>query len=299
MYLGSNPSPPARFMKKILVVGGSGFIGLHLIELLNSLKKYSVAIYDLKEPKFTNFKVKLIKGDVLDYQRLAQAVKENDIIVGLDGLLGTNETFDNILEVAKINILGAINVFEASRLYNKKVIYLSLTNNWLNPYTITKQAGNKFAQMYFHQFGTKIAVLRGLNVYGEYQKYNRVKKIIPQFAVKALLGEPVVIYGNGEQKVDLIDAKDVARAIIMAMENSKAYGQVIDIGTGKAKRVIDVANLVIKLAKSKSKILFKPVRRGEPKDSITVADTKLALSILGFKPKTSLEEGLGRTIDWY
>lgn len=286
-------------MAKILVLGGSGFIGLHLLEALQKEKDCSIIVYDLKKPQFSNYLGSFVKGDIKDFKKLSNEIKNNDIIIDLAGLLGTDETFNNVAEVAKVNIIGAINVFEAAKQYNKKVIYLSLTNQWLNPYTITKQTTNRFAQMYYHQYGTKIAVLRGLNVFGEYQKYHKVKKIIPQFIVNALLDKPLIIYGNGTQKVDLIDARDVARAIILAKNNDKAYGQTLDIGTGKAIKVIDVARLIIKLTDSKSCIVHKPPRRGEPINSLTVADNRMARLILGFKAQNSLEDGLLRTIEWY
>jgi UDP-glucose 4-epimerase len=286
-------------MKKVLVIGGSGFIGLHFLQLLQEKSEFQPIVYDLKKPRYIQYSGNYVKGDVLDFEAVSRAVEGSDGIVDLAGVLGTSETFENIPKTAEVNILGALNVFEAARKLKKKVVYLSLTNNWLNPYTITKQAADRFAQMYSKELKVKIAILRGLNVYGEFQKYLGVKKIIPQFAVRALCGLPIEINGNGRQKVDLVDARDVAKAILLAVNNPRAYGRVFDIGTGRAIEVNKVAKLVIKLAQSKSKIVHKSNRRGEPENSITVADVSSAKTVLGFSASSDLENSLKRTIDWY
>lgn len=286
-------------MKRILIIGGSGFIGQHLIELLQEKKAYNLSVFDLQKPQFVDFGGKFLVGDITNASQVSSSVKNHDYIVDLAGILGTNETFNDVARVVRVNVEGAVNVFEAAKKHKKKVVYVSLTNDWLNPYTITKQAANRLAQMYFQQLGAKISVLRGLNVYGEYQKFHSVKKIGPQFIVNALMNKPVTIYGNGLQRVDLVDAKDVVRAIFSAMNNEKSYGEIIDIGTGQAVKVIDVAKLVIGLCKSKSKIVKVPLRRGEPKNSVTVADIRNAKKILEFTCNTPLRDGLLRTIQWY
>lgn len=286
-------------MRKVLIVGGSGFIGQHLIELLARDRKYDIGVFDLIKPQFVSSYNNFLIGDITNFKNVASAVKKNDLIVDLAGILGTSETFDYVAQVVRVNIEGAVNVFEAAKKYDKPVIYLSLTNDWPNPYTITKQTANRFAQMYWSQFGVKIGVLKALNVYGEYQKFHEVKKIGPQFIVNALLNKPIKIYGNGLQRVDMVDAKDVARGILAAMESGRVYGKSIDLGTGKPVKVIDVAKMIIKLANSKSKIIKVPLRRGEPKNSLTVADLRDLKKNLNFKCESNLEEGLLRTINWY
>lgn len=285
----------------ILVTGGSGFIGGHLVERL-VCDGHKVAIFDKKDPDGFSFNGELIKADIRDGEIVKKAVRGRDVVFHLAGILGTHETMEHVVLTAEVNIVGMLNVLEAARNIKDKeikIIDVSLTNDWLNPYTITKQTSARFCQMYNKEFGVKVAVVRGLNVYGPRQHWEEVQKAVPTFIVKALRNEPIPIFGDGEQEIDLIHTEDTVDILVKTMQSNKVWGKLIDAGTGKRTKVKDLAKLVIRLARSKSKIVFLPSRPGEPIHSLTLADITAVKKLLGFTPKVSLEDGMKRTVEAY
>jgi len=287
-------------MKKALVLGGSGFIGSHLAELLQR-KKYKVAIYDLVEPSGFSFSGKFFKQNIIDYEALETNIKifKPNVIFDCSGVLGTAETFNHINTAVDVNIKGTLNVLEVGKKYKIPTIYVGLTNKWLNPYTITKRAAEKFCLMYAKEFGVKVTVLKGLNAYGPRQHWVKVRKIAPTFIVKAIKNEPIIINGNGNQIVDMIHSTDLAEIMIRIYEKGNCWGMSFDGGTGMPMTVNEVAKKIIKIAKSKSKMIYKPMRRGEPKMSVTLADPAPVRQLLDFYPQISFEKGMKDTIKWY
>lgn len=287
-------------MKKALVLGGSGFIGSHLVELLLK-RKYEVSIFDLKEPIEFYFTGKFHKGNIINHNdvELTLLTFKPDIIFDCSGVLGTAETFNHIYTAIDVNIKGSINVLEAAKKYKIPVIYIGLTNKWLNPYTITKRAAEKFFLMYAKEFNMKVAVLKGLNAYGPRQHWIQVRKIAPTFIVRALKNEPIVINGNGNQVVDMVHATDLAEMMIRMYEMGNCWGMSIDGGTGIPMTVNEVAQKIIKMVGSKSKIVYKEMREGEPEMSITLANPAHVRQLLDFYPQISFEQGMKSTIDWY
>lgn len=287
-------------MKKVLVLGGSGFIGSHLVELLQK-NKYKTHIFDLAEPKGFSFLGEFHKGSIVDYQSLESSVAliKPNAIFDCSGVLGTAETFNYIETAVDVNIKGTLNVLEIGRKYDIPTIYIGLTNKWLNPYTITKTAAERFCMMYAKEFKMKVAVLKGLNAYGPRQHIYKVRKIGPTFIVAALENKPIIINGNGIQVVDMIHATDLAEMMLRIYEKGTCWGMSIDGGTGIPMTVNEVAQKIIKLTGSKSKIIHKKMRRGEPEMSVTLANPADVKQYLDFYPQISFEEGMKQTIAWY
>lgn len=287
---------------KILVTGGNGFIGSHVVD--NLIKKnHKVTIFDRRgySPKMWN-NVNYIFGDIKDKEAVMEAVSTNDGVIHLAGVLGTSEAVSSAEESVNTNILGALNVYEAVKKHNKPAVNITVGNyTWNNTYAITKYTSERFALMYNKEFGTRIAIVRGLNVYGERQKHSPVKKVVPNFVVSALKNEPIEIYGDGEQLMDLIYVKDTAEALTRALLLDHGnYSSVFEAGSGDPVTVNDLAKIIIKLSKSKSTIKYIPMRAGEPKRSITLGDPSTLESIaMRTQDLTSLEDGLKTTIQWY
>ncbi|MFH1955868.1 MAG: NAD-dependent epimerase/dehydratase family protein [Patescibacteria group bacterium] len=183
--------------KNILVTGGNGFIGSHVVEnLLN--KGHVPIIFDRKGPTAQVKGVSYFWGDIINKNSVDEAVLNSDGVIDLAGILGTSETVDNPFPCIETNILGALNVFEACRSHVKPAVQISLGNFWMNnPYSISKNTAERLALMYNKEHGTRIAIVRGLNAYGEGQKHAPVRKIIPNFIVRALRNTPIEIYGDG------------------------------------------------------------------------------------------------------
>jgi UDP-glucose 4-epimerase len=286
---------------KILVTGGKGFIGSHLIDELLKLG-HKVTTFD-KSIRPINYKgwekVKHIYGTTEDIKLLDDVISANDYVFHLAGILGTSETLDNIRKTIDANILGTLNILELLKKHNKPGLNITIGGiNWLNPYAITKLTAEKFSLMYVKEFDLDIKVVRGLNTYGSRQKHAPVKKAVPNFIINALQNKPIEIYGSGEQVVDLVYVKDLVEVMIRAMNYKKKILHAIDGGTGNKITVNELARTVIRLTNSKSEIKYLPIRKGEPLNSVTLADIK-TLKELDFIPSTPLEDGMKKTIEWY
>lgn len=279
---------------KALVTGGSGFIGSHLIEKLG---KQGI--------DFFNYDIK--KGfDIKSYSALYSIIEtyEPDVIFHLAGVLGTSELMEYVREAEEVNVIGTINVLDVCKEFQIPMVFTSKINppDWINPYTITKQACDSYCKMYEEVWKVKLSILKYLNVYGPRQMPYPVQKFIPTFIDSALKGMPIPIWGTGNQVVDPVYVSDTVEATVKAWEK-RCWGEVIEVGVGKAIPVIDIAKKVIEMTESKSRIVFLPMRSGEPLKSEhrICADPYLMEKLLGLYRKNMipLEEGLRKTIDWW
>lgn len=310
-------------MKKILITGASGFIGSHVVEeaLARGLApvcfdRYLVSKYPIGCHVF--------QGDIRDAEAVQQAVDKVDYAINLAGILGTQETINNPIPSVQTNVIGAINFLQACRptkFHQVKAVQIGVGNHWMNnSYSITKDLAIRFCMMFNKEHGTKVAMVRGLNAYGERQKHKPIRKIIPTFIVRALNNMDIEVYGDGTQIMDMIYVKDLAKILIDAcVIEHGIYDKVFDAGTGRRTTVNWIAEQVIKAAESKSKIIHSPMRPGEPPQSVVLADPEM-LTHLGWEIKgevasedddedrpyrkyttnlTQFEEGIKKTIAWY
>lgn len=285
-------------MKKVLITGGSGFIGNYLCqELLNH--GYHITVLDCHKPNSSL--VKFMKGDIREFELLRSTIKSCDIVFHLAGMLGTEYLCDKAQEAIDININGSVNVFEAAKAFSVKVINTGVIPEWDNPYMITKKATMRLGKMYHDVFKVDITTLEFSHVYGPGQRIEPYRKAIPNFIVRALKNEPLEIYGSGQKYMDCIYVEDAAKALRLASESAHVSGKVFQIGSGENIKVVDLAHKIISLTNSKSPLKFLPMRRGEPEEngSFVAVDLREWLLFFNWKPKTSLEEGLSRTIEWY
>lgn len=278
---------------KVLITGGTGFIGNYLAkELKNKGHNTSVLTND---PKARGRD--LIKANIIDRTKMLRLIPKFDVIYHLAGLLGTSELIEQAYQASRVNILGTVNILDAARVNSTKVIFVTKPNCWLNTYSITKFAGESFTRMYYHELGLRTVGVRWFNVYGPGQSFH-CQKAVPFFIKWALTNQPVRVWGDGEQTMDLIHAKDAVTATIMVAENTRFEGSVVEVGSGLETTVNKLAELVIKKSFSKSKILHLPMRPGEIPNTKLKANTKV-LDSIGFKCKVSLDEGINETVKWY
>lgn len=282
-------------IKKVLVTGGQGFIGGHVVKKLLD-RGCKVISFDRKivksVPGVQNF-----TADIRDKNAVDQAVFECDGVIHLAGILGTAETLQHIIETNEVNIMGTLNVFEAIKKYKKKCVYITLPDVWFNPYALTKRTAKDFAFLYNKEFGTHINVVRGFNVYGEGQKFKPVRKFAPSFIIRALQGQPLQVYGDGSQLVDLVYAGDTAEILVRALETDKVAAEVIDSGSGHGEPLIKVAKLIADMLGAK--IEYLPMRPGETSKAVIQGDTSTLERWLGKFEFTPIEVGMKRTVDWY
>ena len=282
-------------IKKVLVTGGQGFIGSHVISKLLG-RGYQVVSFDRRFCKPVKG-VKNFVADIRDKNAVDQAVFDCDGVIHLAGILGTSETLQHIIETNEINIMGTLNVFEAVKKYGKRCVYITLPDVWHNVYAITKRTAKDFALLYNREFGTHINVVRGFNVYGEGQKFKPVRKFAPSFIIRAIMGQPLQVYGDGSQLVDLVYVGDTAEILVRALELDKVADEVIDAGSGKGEPLIKVAKLISGMLKAK--IEFLPMRPGETSKAIIRGDTAILHKWLGKFKFTPIEIGMKKTVGWY
>lgn len=290
-------------MEKILVTGGSGFIGGHVVDNLLS-RGHGVIIFDRYRSYKERKDVEYQYGDVKDWEALSEAIYRCDGVIQLAGILGTQETVRNPKPAVETNILGNLNMFEACNLYGKRGVYITVGNYWMNnPYSITKNTAERFALMYNKERGTKIAIVRGFNAYGPRQKDKPVRKITPNFILPALRNEDILIYGTGEQRMDMIYVSDLSDILVKALVMDHGYyNDVFEGGTGIAPTVNEIAQKVIELSNSKSQLKHTKMRPGEDEKSVVKASEtglKVLNDYLGISNFVSLEEGLKNTIEYY
>lgn len=288
---------------KVLVTGGSGFIGRHIVKELEG--KADVTIFDNAEPDFVH-SAKFCPGDITRHMvRFAHRnLGEFDVVFHCAAMLGAESTFKYAVGTEMINTLGTLHVLEGFP--NAIIIRPGLLGRWLNPYMISTQAALDYGFAYRKYLDRKFAAVRYTVVYGPYQVNGIVQiKAVPVFIDKALKDEPIEIYGDGSYKVRLLYVSDAAKATIKVAENYDKLPESVDITSLREENFISVkglAELIIELTGSSSSIVYVPMRKGQPEDAkdagVNVEAAKKVSYIIGFKEQTDLRTGLMNTINW-
>jgi len=277
---------------KALVTGASGFIGRNLSSQLSS-NGFDVTGFDNK----IGYGGKLILGDIASFD-LDDTLEGVDIVFHLAGLLGTTELFHRIIEAERVNVLGTLNLLESMRRCGvSRVVFTSKPNVWRhNVYTITKENCERYLEMYKEIFGLTTVIAKPFNVYGSGESLSEYRKAIPYFIVSALRNDPLEVFGNGNQTMDAIYIDDAVDGIIKCAEVLPR--EVVEIGSANPITVNNLAEKIIKLVGSKSKIVHLPMRKGETDLHHVCANGNME-RLVGIKPRIGLDEGLIRTIKWY
>lgn len=294
---------------KVLITGGSGFIGGYVVDNLLA-RGITPVIFDRKGAKPPEG-CEVHLGDTTNFTQVMESIGSTDAFVHLAGVLGTQETVQEPLPAVETNIIGGLNVFKAARHYGRRGVYIAVGNHWMNnTYSITKTTAERFALMANEEWDTEIAVVRALNAYGPRQKAHPVRKIMPNFILPALNGTPITVYGDGEQVMDMIYVADVAEILIRALlEDHKTYDSIFEAGSGERTTVNQILAAVLQeVATLKGVpppalddlIDRQPMRPGETERSVVLGDPSTLLA-LGVSVDTlvPLREGIRRTVGYY
>ncbi len=313
--------------KSVLITGGLGFIGSTIAHKAVSLGA-KVTIYDTcLNPYGWNFanikeirnKAKFVKADVRDFSKLKKNVKGKDVVIDCAAQVSHTLSMSNPLLDLDINCKGAINLLEACRQSNDraKIIYASSRGVIGIPQTtpvdeshpespadiqgINKLAAEKYFMLYHGVYGLKTAAMRITNAYGpRAQVKTGDYAIVNWFVKRALSGEQLVVFGDGSQTRDYVYSEDIADAMLLAAQSEKGNGEVFMLGSGKETRFIDIVRLIVRLV-GKGEIVRKPwppERKAIEIGRFVVSNAKIR-RILGWQPKTSLEEGMKKTVEFY
>ena len=275
--------------KNILVTGGSGFIGSHVVDSLIK-KNYKVTVFDLTKPRRKG--VKFIKGNLLNYNLVSKAVKKNNIIFHLAAVSDINKEKNIPLKTISTNIIGTTNLLEASRGANiKKFIFASTyysNSNAGNLYTTSKKASELIIKNYNLLYGLNYTILRYPTAYGP---RNREVDAISIFVKKAFKNLTLIIHGNGQQKRNYLHAEDLAEGSMVGMKN-KLNNKTITLASNSNIKITHLAKKIIKLTKSKSKIKYDRKRKRIDDFTSSFKSSNKIYNFIGWKPKFSLSRGL-------
>lgn len=310
-------------MKKVLVTGAGGFIGSHLTECLveSGFNVTAFVRYNskndwgwLEKSKYIK-DIRVITGDIRDYDSVYNSMREIDMVFHLAALIGIPYSYISPLAYIKTNVEGTYNILQAAReLKIRKVIHTSTSEvygtaqfvpiteehpiNPQSPYSATKAGADFLALSFYRSFDLPIAIIRPFNTYGPRQS---ARAIIPTLITQIASGKRRIKLGSLFPTRDLTYVKDTVDGFIRVAESEKSVGKVINIGSNFEISIGDLAELIAKLMNAEIKIETEK-ERTRPKNSEVGrlwADTGRAKKILDWTPKYSLEEGLRETIKWF
>ena len=288
---------------KILITGGTGFIGSHLTQFLK--KDNDITIYDVKKPIEKD--VKFILGDILDEQKILQSFQDFDAIIHLAATVGVKNTETNPVLTLNTNILGTKNILEACKKHNiKKVILASYSEIYGEPrkvpidetqtpipittYGISKLASEEYLKSYAKTCGFNYSILRFFNVVGPKQSS---RFVLPEFIKNALNNKPLVIHGNGLQIRAFCHIADICQGIEKSI--CKGDGEIFNIGNDLEPISIEnLAKKVISVLNSQSTIEYvsfeKSGRNREREIMTRIPSIQKAKKILSYRPEHNLKE---------
>lgn len=294
---------------KIFITGVKGFIGSHLYDSLKLQGHDIIGIDNLMHECKRN--IPYVYGDIRYYHDIEKFVKWSDIVLHLAAQIHVDKSIINVEETIDINVKGTMNILEACKKYKKKLVFASSSEVYgssqtsfmsedhkldaQSPYAATKVAGDRLCKSYYDTYGLDVTILRNFNTFGEWQNDTSYGGVIAIFTRKALAGEDLTIFGDGQQCRDYMYISDAIRGYELCINNNLA-GKAINIGTGKTITINKLANLIKKITKSKSKILHIDERPGEVER--LCADTTFAKS-LGFESITDFEKDLTNYVKWF
>jgi dTDP-glucose 4,6-dehydratase len=308
---------------KVLVTGGAGFIGSHIVDKLLSEGLEVTVVDNLSAGQPENFdhnsgkeNFRFVEGDIRDTALVKGLVKDVEAVFHEAALISVVSSVKDPLTTHDVNVTGTLNLLKICADSGvKRFVFASSASIYgemetplmredmiprpVSPYGVSKLAAENYAKLFYKIYGLETVCLRYFNVYGPRQKHSQYSGVIPLFIERALSNEPPIIYGDGKQTRDFVYVQDVVGANLLALSGKNAVGQVLNIGTGKAISVNQLAKIILRLyGKEDLQPVHSDRRPGETKLG-SCADTSKAKIDLGYEPKISLEEGLTRLCEWY
>lgn len=303
---------------RVLVTGGAGFIGSHLVEDLlrrgdsvRVLDNFSTGRRRNLEPFGGSLEV--VEADLRDLDRVTEAVRGVERIFHLAAFISVPQSMVDPQTCFDVNVGGTVHLLEAARKSGiRRVVLASSTAVYgdtrafpttedtplapLSPYAVSKQVTELYARLYSQVFGLEVVALRFFNVYGPRQQPDSpYAAAIPILVERLVAGKPITIFGSGKQSRDFIYVKDVVRANLLAAE-SAAPGEAYNVCTGTETSIMDLLEELSQVSRANPEILYEPPRPGDIFRS--VGDPGKAELGFGFRAQTSLPEGLQETLRW-
>lgn len=307
--------------RKVLVTGGAGFIGSHLVDKLTELGCYITVLDDFSNGRQENLvkalekgNVRIIRGSVEDAQTVHHLVTEAEVIFH-QAALNLLRSLENPVHDLAVNTTGTLNILTAMQQSpGKPVMVFASTGSVygepqynpqdedhplcpVSPYGASKMAAERYVLLWNRLFGVNTTALRYYNVYGPRQSYDPKGGVMGIFIDRVLHGQPPVIEGKGKQERCFTFVDDVVRANLAAATTPQASGKVCNIGTTEVTTVEELAETVLELCNSKLRPVYSAARPGDV--AVFRPDISRANAVLGYRPTVSLHEGVKKTISWF
>jgi len=305
-------------MAKALVTGGAGFIGSNLVRALVE-RGDSVRVLDNfstgNRANLEELDVEIVEGELRSYERVHNAVRGSEVVYHLGALGSVPRSVQDPLTSSAVNVEGTLNVLLAARDEGvRRVVFASSSSVYgakrelpvgeslladpISPYGVAKLAAERYCVSFSRVYESfETVVLRYFNVFGPRQSpFTQYAAMVPLFITAIAAGEPVTIYGDGEQSRDFTYVANVVDATLRAAHADGASGRIFNVAAGTPASVNTVAKTIGRILDKPVQSTFAPPRPGDIRDSW--ADVTAAKDVLGYEPSVDLDQGLHRTIEY-
>jgi len=300
--------------KRILVTGGAGFIGSHIVDRCVAEGHKVRVLDDLSNSTITNLEehikkqtIEFLRGDIRDPKAVKDSIRNVDVVFHEAAQVSVPLSMDDPLHTNDVNVRGTLNLLAAASDGKvERFVYASSSSVYgdprnlpvtedsplqpLSPYAASKIAGEAYCTSFFKARGLPTVCLRYFNVFGPRQGSNGYASVIPAFIRSLLDGKPMTIFGDGSQTRDFVHVRDIVEANVLAINADAAVGNTFNVGSGESVSVTELSHLLGRIGENSLPPVHMHSRKGDVKHS--VADITKARKLLGYRPKTELRSDL-------
>lgn len=296
----------------MLVTGGGGFIGSHLVDELQNQGYETVAV----DINFLHRSegAECVTGSIMDSSLLTKVVTGVDTVFHLAASFGHKLSMEDPIGDMEVNVRGTLNLLEACRKSSvKRVMYASSSAIFgdpqafplredaqydpLTPYSVSKLAGEFYTMLYHSIYDLPATAIRLFNIYGPREYPSTYRGVVSRFLYQILAGKPIKIYGSGEETRTFTFVKDAVQGFVKAARNEKAAGQCFNIAGAREVSINELIDTLFKITGRQVEVVYEGSRMGETRRRFTSIEK--AAQILGYAPQYDLEKGLKLTYDWF
>lgn len=302
----------------VVVAGGAGFLGSHVVDLLLADPANRVTVIDALtyagsrenlEAHRNDPRLAFVEADIAEEGAADPHVAEADLVLNLAAESFVDRSIAESRPFARTNVLGTLALLTACRRHGRTMVQVSTDEVYgsiergsfsedsplrpNNPYAATKAGADLLCRSFHHTYGMDVRVMRGCNAFGPRQ---HAEKAIPTFVGRALAGQPLPVYGDGSNRREWLFAEDFARAVLVVAQHGEPGG-VYNAGGGHEVSNLDLARLVCELAGAPESLIHFVEDR--PGHDLRYALEWERLAALGWKPEVGFREGLEATVDWF
>lgn len=306
-------------MSTYLVTGGAGFIGSHLVETLLARGERVRVLDDFSTGRYENLKpfascIELLEGSCANPEIARRAVAGVDFVLHQAAIPSVPRSVADPVGTDRANVGGTVTMLEAAREANvRRFVFAAsssaygdtptlpkheeMTPHPLSPYAVQKLTGEHYCRVFFETHGLETVALRYFNVFGPRQDpKSEYAAVVPRFITAALAGEPVTVFGDGEQSRDFTPVSSAVQANLLACTAPRAPGSILNVARGERLTLLELVARIGEIVGRRIEVRHAAPRVGDVKHSL--ADISRARELLGYEPG-SLEEALRLTVDFY